>query len=411
MIGCGRHRGTYRYFWRATPIIADSQSQNGLSIRQLSIGVNEMENEKSVVEVDPRDLNPQMLILARQSRGLTQDELAGQMNVGQGTISKIEAGLAQPTKDELERLANVLRYPSHFFTQRRKVIGAGLSELYHRKHEVVSARTLNKVHAWAAIRIMNIEDLLRSCEYAKPSMPVLPIEDFDANPEKIARTVRAVLQLAPGPVVSMTKVIEDCGCIIIKMDMGTRHIDGFSRRGEGIPPVFFLNQDLLPDRWRWTLAHELGHMVMHTEPSNENIENEANRFAGEFLAPAHELKQQLWELSIPKLAGLKRYWKISIQALLMRAKQLGIIEDWKQRQMFMKLSKAGLRLREPVELDPPLEPPQRIQEIIAFHKAKLGYSDNELQCALATNIDDIYSLYLQGNPHLWQQINDLVQDE
>ena len=370
-----------------------------------------MTNEEFGVEVNPRDLNPQMVILARQSRGLTQSELASQMQVGQGTVSKMEAGLAHPTKDELERLATTLCYPMHFFTQKRRVIGAGINELFHRKHVVVSARKLNKVHACAAIRIMNIEDLLRSYEYCKPEMPILPIEDFEANPEKIARTVRAMLQLPPGPIVSMTEVIEENGGIIIKMDIGTRHIAGFSRRGDNLPPVFFLNQDLLSDRWRWTLAHELGHMVMHTEPSNKDIEDEANRFAGEFLAPAHELKPQLWELSMDKLAGLKRYWKISIQALLMRAKQLGIIEDWKQRQMFMKLSKAGFRLREPEELDPPAEPPRRIQQIIAFHKTKLGYTDNDLQNALATSIDDIYSIYLQGTPHLWKQISDLIEDK
>ena len=370
-----------------------------------------MTDENPVVEVDPRNLDRRLVILARQSRGLTQSELAKQMKVGQGTISKIEAGLSRPTRDELERLANELRYPIHFFTQKRRIVGAGISELYHRKHKVVSARILNKVHACAAIRIMNIEDLIRSYGYSKPELPVLPIEDYEDNPEKIARTVRAVVQLPPGPIVNMTRVIEDCGGIIITMDIGTRHIDGFSRRGDNSAAVFFMNQNLRPDRWRWTLAHELGHMVMHTEPSNKDVEEEANRFAGEFLAPAHELRPQLWELSMPKLAGLKRYWKISIQALLMRAKQLGTIEVWKQRQMFMELSKAGFRLREPEELDPPAEPPQRIQQIILFHKENLGYTDNDLQTALATSIDDIYSMYLQGIPHMWEQIRDLIPEE
>ncbi len=366
-----------------------------------------MTNEGGTLSHD--QINPQMVILARQSRGLTQVELAKQMKVGQATISKIEAGLTHPTKDELERLGDVLCYPSHFFFQDRRVIGAGISELYHRKRQSVSARTLNKVHACASIRIMNIEDLLRSWKYSESEIPTLPIDDFEGNPEKIARTIRAVLQLPPGPVVNMTKVIEDSGGIVMKMNMGTRYIDGFSRRADNLPPIFFLNQDLPPDRWRWTLCHELGHIVMHTEPSNKDIEKEADRFAGEFLAPAHELKPQLWELSISKLAGLKRYWKISIQALLMRAKQLGIIEDWKQRQMFMKLSKAGLRTREPEELDPPIEPPQRIQEIIAFHKTELGYTDDDLQATLATSIDDIYSMYFQNTPHLWKEISNLVE--
>lgn len=366
-----------------------------------------MANERFVV-TDPKDVNPQLVILARQSRGLTQGDLADKMKVGQGTISKMEAGIAIPTEDDLKKLVEALHYPSHFFTQKRRIIGPGLSELYHRKQESVSARTLNKVHAYAAIRMWNIEDLFRSCEYNKPELPTLPIEDYEDNPEKIARTVRAVMQLPPGPIVNMTKVIEDYGGIVIEMDMGTRRIDGFSRRNDRMP-VFFLNKDLQPDRWRWTLGHELGHMVMHTEPSNKDMEADANRFAGEFLAPAHELKPQLWELDIPKLAGLKRYWKISIQALIMRARQLGIIEDWKKRQMFMKLSKAGFRLREPEELDPPAEPPQRIREIIAFHKTKLGYNDDDLQTALANYIEDIYAL--QGNALLWQQVGDILEDK
>lgn len=87
---------------------------------------NDMANEKPVVQVDPRDVNPQMVILARQSRGLSQIELANQMGLRQGTVSKIEAGLVYPTMDELEKLATALGYPSHFFTQNRRVIGPGI---------------------------------------------------------------------------------------------------------------------------------------------------------------------------------------------------------------------------------------------------------------------------------------------
>lgn len=359
-----------------------------------------MSNHTREGQVELSVLNPQMVILARQSRGLTQAELASHMGVAQGTVSKVEAGLGQDAPEDFDKLSEALGYPVHFFTQKRRVIGPGITELYHRKREAVSARTLNKVHANAAIRIMNVEDLFRSWEYHAVEVPTLPIGEFEENPEKIARTVRAMWQLPPGPIVNMTTVIEEFGGVVIPMNFETRHIDGFSRRAENLPPVFFINQNLLPDRWRWTLAHELGHMVMHIEPSTKNMEKEADRFAGAFLAPAYEIKPQLWDLSFTKLAGLKQYWKISMQAILMRALQLNVITERKQRYMFMQLSKAGYRMREPAELDPPCESPTLLRRVIAFHRTELSYSDDDLAAALATNTDDIYSNYLQGDPYL-----------
>jgi Zn-dependent peptidase ImmA (M78 family) len=248
---------------------------------------------------------------------------------------------------------------------------------------------------------MNVETLLRSWDDTEMDFPSFPIDDFDANPRKIARTVRAMCQLAPGPISSMTKAIEGAGGIIIDCDFETRHIDGFSRRRADLPPLFFMNRQLAPDRWRWTLAHELGHVVMHwlSDP-DKDMEREADSFAGEFLMPAAEIKPQLVNLSFHKLAGLKRYWKVSMQATLMQAWELQVITDRQRRYMFMQLSKAGYRLREPEQLDPPREPAELLPAIIDFHRKTLGYSDDDLGYALAISKDDLYQWYLPQGPRL-----------
>jgi Zn-dependent peptidase ImmA (M78 family)/DNA-binding XRE family transcriptional regulator len=351
--------------------------------------------------MNPSDVNPQMVTLARQSRGLTQTELADRIAASQASISKIEAGVAQVSSKELERLATALGYPPHFFTKHERIYGPGIDELYHRKRQKVSAATLHKVYANAAIRQMNVEVLLRSWDTMEDDFPSFPIDEFDANPEKIARTLRALWQLPPGPIYSMTKVIEDAGGLIIPCDFETRHIDGFSRHSANMPPLFYLNRNLLPDRWRWTLAHELGHVVMHSasEP-HEQMEREANLFAGEFLTPTQEIKPQLLNLSFHKLAGLKRHWKVAMQALLMRAHHLGLITDRRRRHMFMQLSKAGYRLREPPELDPPAEPPELLPKIVKWHREQLDYSDADLCDALAINDSDLQYWYPSGKPHL-----------
>lgn len=204
-----------------------------------------------------------------------------------------------------------------------------------------------------------------------------------------------------GAISNMTQVIEDAGGIVIASDFGTRHIDAFSRRPSDCPPIFFINRELPPDRWRWTLAHELGHIIMHPGMiPHDDMEKEADAFAAEFLTPAFEIKPQLVGLTFQKLSGLKRLWKVSIQALIMRAYQLAIITDRQRRTMFMQMSQAGYRLREPMELDPPAEPPVLLARIVEHHRRVLRYSDQDLCDVLAINERDLAAWYPRGESRL-----------
>ena len=346
-------------------------------------------------------INPEMVALARQSRGWTQAELASRMGVGQATVSKLEAGIAPAAEDDIAGLAEALDYPTAFFTQDARIPGPGLSELFHRKRQKAGAKELNRIHSTAAIHLMNITRLSRSWEQDS-EIPILPIDQFGGDPEKIARTVRALWHLPPGPVFDVTKVIEDSGGVVLRCIFLTRHVDGFSRRMD-YTIAFFMNEALQPDRWRWTLAHELGHMVMHVDapdrPDRE-IEHEADMFAGEFLAPAYEMKSQLWNLNLKKLAALKLYWKISMQAIVMRAYHLNTIGDSQKRYMFMQLSKGGYRVREPVELEPPKEEPSLVRRMIKFHMDNLGYSTDDLMAMLKLNEMDYKTLLEPGVPLL-----------
>ena len=352
--------------------------------------------------VRSEDVNPEMVSLARQARGITQSGLATRMKIAQGTVSKVEAGIMPPTDEDLQKLSDALDFPKSFFTQHRTIPGPGMSELFHRKRQRTGVKDLNRVYSNATIQIMNIEDLLRSWENNESNVPSLPIEDFDDNPEKIARTVRAMWQLPPGPVFNLTRTVERFGAVVIATDLKTKHIDGFSRCTHDTPPMIFLNSHLLPDRWRWTLAHELAHIVMHMSPPTEDrdIEREADRFAGEFLAPSYEIKPQLYNLTLKKLPALKQYWKISMQAICMRASHLGILNERQKRYMFMQLSKAGYRTREPETLDPPSEKPELIAKIVMFHLRNLDYSVEQLISTLRLGKEDFHKLHKPLEPYL-----------
>jgi len=344
-------------------------------------------------------VNQELVTLARQSRGLTQDGLRKLTGIQQWNISKIESGLRQPTESELHRLAEALDYPETFFTQHWRPEGPGVTEYYHRKRQRATAKQLDRIYAIAAIQQHNVATLLRSAEVGNVAFPSFPLDEYDEDAAATAGKVRAVWNLPRGPVHDLTGLIESPGGIVLQCDFQTRHVDGFSRRPATGPPIFYMSDNLPPDRWRWTLSHELGHVVMHTVP-NPEMEDQANLFASAFLMPAREIKQDLWNLSFENLSRLKIKWKVSVQALIMRAYSLNVITDSRRRYLFMQWSKAGNRTREPEHLDPPVETPKSVANLIDFHRRQLEYSEADLCTALKLNENDLRERYMTRSAFL-----------
>ncbi|MGI5502271.1 ImmA/IrrE family metallo-endopeptidase [Lentzea sp. CA-135723] len=104
------------------------------------------------------------------------------------------------------------------------------------------------------------------------------------------------------------------------------------------------------DRARFTLAHEAGHIVLHTfRPRAADPEGEANRFAGALLVPRQRVQESITEkTSLTDYARLKATWGVSIQALIMRAFALDLIGETRKRSLFVQLSTKGWRKNEPV---------------------------------------------------------------
>ncbi len=344
-------------------------------------------------------VNPELLTLARQSRGLTQTALATATGVGQPMIAKYEAGVRDVTAEHLALICQALDYPVKFFRQPMGRAGVG-SEVFHRKRARIPAGVLNRTYAEATVRRMEADALREALDgvFHFPPFPFYPIEEFDYDPEKIARTVRAAWQLPSGPVFNVTRTVEENGGIVVAHKFDSR-IDGFGCRTMGLPPVFHLNRDLPPDRWRWTLAHEIGHMVMHSEVSNssKDAEEQAHRFAGEFLAPAHQIEPRLRRLNIGKLAPLKIEWKISMQAIVMRARDLGAIDARQHKSLMVQLSKNGYRTKEPSNLDPPVERPSLLFDMVQYFEQSMEFSRAELLSLLNIGETDFWTYYRDPN--------------
>ena len=236
--------------------------------------------------------------------------------------------------------------------------------------------------------------LLDSCESPAYKLPSLKLDTVRGGPSGVAKRVRELWRIPPGPVSNLTRLIEKAGCVIIQFDFGTSKIDGCADWVEH-QPVIFINRQLCPSRLRFTLAHELGHLVMHNSYSDD-ADDEANQFAAELLMPEVELKPMLLPLTLSHLGQLKLHWKVSMQALLMQAGRLGIGSEYNRRNLWMTISARGYRTAEPFEDNLPVEQPKLLKDLIHLHKHELNFTDDELAKKLNMNAHEFRSLYLEA---------------
>lgn len=337
-------------------------------------------------------VNPEMVLLARESRGMTQKELAKNLDVSQAAISKAEKLPGNVSGSLLKGLSDILDYPESFFFQ-QEYWYAPATPLLHRKQKTLPQKIRNQVEAEANVRRIHIERLLDSIEIPDMSLPSYDIDDY-AGAEEVAQAVRAKLKLPRGPIQDLTTIIERIGIIIVPCKFNTEKLDGFSIIVNGKPPVVYVNQDMPWCRIRFTLAHELGHIVLGHVPG-PNIEDEANDFASAFLLPKDDISRDFAgeRIDLHLLAGLKPRWKVSMQALLFKAKKLGYITDNQNAYLWMTMNQSGYRKREPAYLDIPAEQPKLLKAMIEAHLKDLEYSEEELLEMLATSKKSYVELY------------------
>lgn len=341
---------------------------------------------------------PAMIVLARESRGLSQTELAHRLSISPAMMSRIESGVRAVTEKILDQLVTALDYPAQFFIQDDAVIGFGTGELFHRKRQDLSNRTLDKIHARINIRRMHLKRLLRSVEMPPVAVPSFDIDEFNGNASDIARMVRAAWQLPHGPIENVVEVVETAGCFIIPFDFESSRIEAISQWPPDMPPLIFLNTASPTDRVRLTLVHELAHLVMHQQSPNPDMERQAFEFAAEFLMPESEVTPDLRALSLARLAMLKHHWRVSMAALLRRGAELGTITERQARTLWMKMGAAGYRSREPAELDLTAEPPSLYPELLAVFKKDFKYSAAELADVVVLHEHEASSTYYRDPP-------------
>ena len=334
-----------------------------------------------------------MIVLARESRGLTQAELAELIGMSATNLSKIERSEIGINDEVVETIADKTHYPIYFFRQPGDIMPENLN---YRKREVVAQKLITPIHAQVNIWRKQIHFLTTALEIPALMVPVMEVTDKQ-TPEKIAHKLRSLWKVETPIIDNLTALIEDHNIITATFPFGTDRVDSRSILTDYKFPIIFLNESLLGDRQRFSLAYELGQLIMHTFSIvgvERDVSREANVFAAEFLMPAKDIIHDFkGGVTIPILGELKRKWKVSMIALLYRADHLGLITPNQKRYLIQQFNQLKLRRREPMELDIPKEQPKLIKRWIAEYRTKAKLGTVEMASLFFLNIDEFMELY------------------
>lgn len=352
--------------------------------------------------------NPVMLTAAREARYMTQSELAQKMGVSQPLVARWEmpcvpGGEAKrPGEAQVVKLAELLDYhPSVFFAPASGPL-ASQSEFYHRAFAKAKRADVKAAHARCSLIELQVDRLLKLCPPPEDRIPDIDPDNHAGDVERIAAWARARMDVPAGPVANLVKTVEACGGIVIDRDLHIENMDALCRWRHGLPKLFFLNGAKSADRTRLSLAHELGHTVMHfnRDVPLEVAEPQAQRFAAAFLLPAAEFRHDLGaKLDLPKLAALKRKWGVSMQAVAYRAHQLGCIDRVRYTSIFQQLSRNGWRKTEPVDVRP--ESPVTFKRLLLAHLGA-GYTVEQLAETLYVTVKRVNEYLVDARSPDWE---------
>lgn len=317
------------------------------------------------------------LKIARAASGLSLRDLSAKIEnrVSAQAIGKYERDEDMPSSGVLIALAGALEKSVDY------LLGEDALELQgvdFRKKPSTSAREeaaikANSLHFLE--RYLAVEDMLqlRSVDWDKPRSAPHPVSDL-RDAEDAARSVREDWGLGNDPIPDLSELLEEHGIKVLSLML--ENIDGLAAevgRGSHMAArVIVVKKDAWAERKRFTLAHELGHMVLSppADMKEADVEKAANRFAGAFLIPADILRAEMGSerssVSVGELLALKKRFGVSMQAIAYRCKDLGILGPRAFASIFKVFAQRGWRkppYKEPGFIDSSYEEPKRFDRL------------------------------------------------
>src|SRR5680860_97947 len=322
----------------------------------------------------------------RGLHGLTQAELAKRIGVSQPLLSQVERSHAA-AEHVIEAIISEFDIGPAFFTR-------GRPGLHNEYTGSVRYRRRSRTKTSATKRATGLfTELYDSVNVLAPHVGLTSakfnqLHGSATNIEAAARVVRAAMKLDEfEPVPNVIRRCENLGIVVVPLAFGDEDVDASMVGHDGMSawedpldvPVIGYFPGATGDRQRHTIAHELGHLIIHRDlvgavsaSKAKQVEGEASRFASALLLPAPPLTAALRRnhVTLGTLLSLKSGWGVSIASLIMRAVDLGLIDDHKKTSLWKQMSVRGWRKREPGKVA--IEEPRLFSEILRRFEHDVG---------------------------------------
>lgn len=343
-------------------------------------------------------INHNQLTFAREYRGFSQTDLSSMIEgLSQPNLSKFEKGFDTLSNDLIEKIMKRLDFPIEFLS---KNISNESNTAHYRKRTTITKKIRTEIEQNYKLIGYLVDEMAESLEWPEFKFPTIDLEN-GYTPSDVAQHTRRFLRLKPNePIIDICNTLEVNGIIIVE-SIAFEKFDGVSFVSDFGYPIIVINKNFSNDRKRFTVAHELGHLLMHSANNplipavrKDKLENEANEFASEFLMPESVIKKSLYSLGLGDLVELKRYWRTSMASIARRAYDLGCIT--KSTYVYFnielsRLNKNGEQKNEGVEVS--IDSPGLFKKGYSLHVNELNYTDTELALGFKLPKDIIFRYF------------------
>ncbi|MGW1450990.1 ImmA/IrrE family metallo-endopeptidase [Micromonospora sp. NPDC002411] len=303
----------------------------------------------------------------REMHRMTQADLANEVpSLTQSKLSRIEKDLAPVDDESLALIASVTGVAPSFFNRPPRPNLSVLSPQLRARSRLTQGEKSAALQ-WARLIDEKYQDLRQHSR----SLPFLLTKKAGESPEEAAARARQVLGFARDrPLPYLILALERAGVAVLGIPYPVQTLDAFCYWREGQPVVALL-QGVPADRVRFSMAHEIGHILLH-EPGQvgQEVEAEADRFAAELLTPSTAMKAAIpRNPTLSALTMLKTTWGVSVKSLVRRAREVGAIDGDRALSLYKQISARGWNKKEPGYVAP--EKPRALRKMaeIAYGSA------------------------------------------
>lgn len=333
--------------------------------------------------------NGERLKIARMWRNLSATQLADLTGFSRQTISMLENGkLMNPEFATVQKLSEKLEFPITFFLEETE-INLNESTTYFRS--LLTTNKKYRVEQEEKIKFIAIvyNMLSEYLEFEKVNLPQIPT---NATPQEAANILREYWGLGNRPIENIVYLAESNGLIVTDFETATGDVDAFSHKITSDDMETYLigysKNKRTAARIHFDVAHEIGHILLHNwredlecidKEEFKEIELQAHAFASAFLLPEDEFRKDVspYATNLAYYTELKKTWKVSIAAMIRRAKDLDIITADDYSRLMRNMQKQGIRKIEPLDDELVTAEPSLLRQAIKILFDQKVFTPNE----------------------------------